>query len=66
MNPLFKMIAGHVVRRAANNPMVRRNVASAANKVAKEVQEIRGSADPARSAGQAVQRALNKLKNRDG
>jgi len=45
--------------------VARRQIAEATKKVVKEAQEIVSSEDPARIAGQAVRRTLEKLKRRD-
>jgi hypothetical protein len=66
MNPLLTKLVGHVVQRVASDPVARRPVAGAAKKVAKEAQAIGVSEDPARAAGRAVRRALNKIQRRDG
>ena len=66
MNPLLTRIIGHVVQRVANDPVARRQVAGAAKKVAKEAKTIGVAEDPARAAGRAVQRTLNRLQRRDG
>ncbi len=65
MNLLLRKIVGHVVQRVANDPVARRQVAGAAKKVAKEAQAIGQAEDPARAAGRAVRRTLNKLQRRD-
>ena len=49
----------------ATDPVASRQIAEATKKVVKEAREIVSSEDPARIAGQAVRRTLEKLKRRD-
>jgi hypothetical protein len=65
MNPLLRKIFGHVAQRVATDPVASRQIAEATKKVVKEAREIVSSEDPARIAGQAVRRTLEKLKRRD-
>jgi hypothetical protein len=56
---------GHIVRYAARkiaaDPAARDQAARAARGVAKEVKQIATDKDPAKAAGRAMRRAMNKI-----
>ena len=58
-------LLGHIVRYAAKkiaaDPVARDQASRAARGVAREVKQIAADEDPAKAAGRAMRRAMNKL-----
>ena len=58
---LLRHIARYAVRKIASDPVARDQATRAARGVAKEVKQIARDEDPAKAAGRAMRRAINKL-----
>ena len=58
---LLRHIARYAVRKIASDPVARDQATRAARGVAKEVKRIARDKDPAKAAGRAMRRAMNKL-----
>ncbi len=59
---LLRHIARYAAQKLAANPQAREAAAKAARVVVDEARQIAQREDKARAAGQAVRRALNKLR----
>jgi len=58
---LLRHIARYAVRKIASDPVARDQATRAARGVAKEVKQIARDEDPAKAAGRAMRRAINRL-----
>ena len=58
---LMRQLARYAARKIASDPVVREKTAKAARTVAGEAGRIVRDEDPARAAGRAMRRLLNKL-----
>ena len=61
MTFLLRHIARYAAKKIAADPVAREQAARAARGVAKEVKQIATDEDPAKAAGRAMRRAMNKL-----
>ena len=61
---LLRKILSYSARKLASDPEAREKAAKTARKVADEAKQIARDDDPARAAGRAVRRALNKFERR--
>jgi len=57
----LRHIARYAVRKIASDPVARDQTARAARRIAKEVKKIARDEDPAKAAGSALRRAINKI-----
>ena len=60
---LLRHIARFAAKKIASDPMAREQATRAARGLAREVKQIATDEDPAKAAGRAMRRALNKLNN---
>ncbi|MDP6692278.1 MAG: hypothetical protein QF384_22510 [Alphaproteobacteria bacterium] len=58
---LLRHIARYAARKIASDPVAREQAARAARGVVKEARQIATDEDPAKAAGRAMRRAMNKL-----
>ena len=58
---LLRHIARYAVRKIASDPVARDQATRAARGVAKEVKQIARDEEPAKAAGRAMRRAINRL-----
>ncbi len=58
---LLRHIARYAAKKIASDPVAREQAARAAKGVAREVKQIATDEDPAKAAGRAMRRAMNKL-----
>ena len=58
---LLRHIARYAARKIASDPVARDQATRAARGVAKEVKQIARHQDPAKAAGRAMRRAINRL-----
>ncbi len=61
---LLRQILRYSAQKLANDPAVREKATKVARKAAGEAGKIARDEDPARAAGRAVRRALNKFERR--
>lgn len=64
MSFVLRNMARYAAQKLAANPQVREMAAKAARTAVDEARQIARKEDKARSAGQAVRRAINKLQGR--
>ncbi|HJM90744.1 MAG: hypothetical protein QGG19_13260 [Alphaproteobacteria bacterium] len=60
---LLRHIARYAARKIASDPVARDKASRAARGIAKEAKQIATDQDPAKAAGRAMRRALNKLQD---
>ena len=60
---LLRHIARYAARKIASDPVARDKASRAARDIAKEAKQIATDQDPAKAAGRAMRRALNKLQD---
>jgi len=60
---LLRHIARYAARKIASDPVARDKASRAARGIAKEAKQIATDQDPAKAAGRATRRLLNKLQD---